>query len=74
MSGSLYGVTALPCSSASRACYVLWRVNIALQRSDHSAHAGIQATLRIWLPAYAGMTFPLYIHAPGSAFNMHNTL
>jgi len=38
------------------------------------AHAGIQAALRIWIPAYAGMTFHRSIHAPGSAFNMHNTL
>ena len=38
------------------------------------AHAGIQAAPRIWIPAYAGMTFHLYIHAPGRAFNMHNTL
>jgi len=38
------------------------------------AHAGIQAVPLIWLPACAGMTFPHYIHAPGRAFNMHNTL
>ena len=38
------------------------------------AHAGIQAAPRIWIPAYAGMTFHPYIHAPGRAFNMHNTL
>jgi len=38
------------------------------------AHAGIQAAPRIWIPAYAGMTFHLYIYAPGRAFNMHNTL
>ena len=38
------------------------------------AHAGIQAAPRIWIPAYAGMTFHLYIHVPGSAFNLHNTL
>ena len=38
------------------------------------AHAGIQAAPRIWIPASAGMTFPLYIHAPDRAFNMHNTL
>ena len=38
------------------------------------AHAGSQAAPRIWIPAYAGMTFHLYIHAPDKAFNMHNTL
>jgi hypothetical protein len=38
------------------------------------AHAGIQAAPRIWIPAYAGMTLPLRIHAPGRVFNMHNTL
>jgi len=38
------------------------------------AHAGIQAAPRLWIPAYAGMTFHRYIHAPGRAFNMHNTL
>ena len=38
------------------------------------AHAGIQAVPQIWIPAYAGMTFPLCIHAYGKAFNMHNTL
>ena len=32
------------------------------------------AAPRIWIPAYAGMTFHLCIHAPGRAFNMHNTL
>jgi hypothetical protein len=26
------------------------------------AHAGILAVSRIWIPAYAGMTFHLYIH------------
>ena len=35
-------------------------------------HAGIQAP-RICIPGYAGMTFHLYIHAPGRTFNMHNT-
>ena len=35
-------------------------------------HAGIQAAPRIWIPAYAGMTFPLYMHVHGIAFNMHN--
>jgi hypothetical protein len=38
------------------------------------AYTGIQAVPRIWIPASAGMTLHLYIHAPGSAFNMHNTL
>jgi hypothetical protein len=38
------------------------------------AYAGIQAALRSWIPAYAGMTFLLSIHAPGSLFNMHNML
>jgi hypothetical protein len=38
------------------------------------AQAGIQAVPRIWIPAYAGMTLPFYIHAPGRTFNMHNTL
>ena len=38
------------------------------------AHAGIQAVPRIWIPAYAGMTLYPYSHAPGRAFNMHNTL
>ena len=38
------------------------------------AHAGIQAVPRIWIPAAAGMTLPLYRHAHGRAFNMHNTL
>jgi hypothetical protein len=38
------------------------------------AHAGIQAAPQIWIPAYAGMTLYLYIHAPGGVFNMHNTL
>ena len=38
------------------------------------AHAGIQAAPRLWIPAYAGMTFHRYIYALGSAFNMHNTL
>ena len=26
------------------------------------AHAGIQEVLGLWIPAYAGMTFPLDIH------------
>ena len=26
------------------------------------AYAGTQAIPRLWIPAYAGMTFPLYIH------------
>ncbi len=38
------------------------------------AHAGIQAVPRIWIPASAGMTLHLDIHAPGRAFNRHNTL
>ena len=38
------------------------------------AYAGIQAAPRIRIPAYAGMTFHRYIHAPGRVFNMHNTL
>ena len=38
------------------------------------AHVGIPAAPRVWIPASAGMTFHRYIHAPGSAFNMHNTL
>ena len=38
------------------------------------AHTGIQAAPQIWIPAYAGMTFHPYIHAPGRACNMHNTL
>jgi hypothetical protein len=38
------------------------------------AHAGIQAAPRLWIPAYAGMTFHRYIYALGSAFNMQNTL
>ena len=38
------------------------------------AHAGIQAAPRIWIPACAGMTSHLYIHTPGRAFNVHNTL
>ena len=38
------------------------------------AHAGIPAAPRIWIPAYAGMTLYPYSHAPGRAFNMHNTL
>ena len=38
------------------------------------AHAGSQAAPRIWIPAYAGMTFHLYVHAPDKAFNMDNTL
>ena len=38
------------------------------------AYAGIQAAPRIRIPAFAGMTFHLYIHAPGRAFNMQNTL
>ena len=37
------------------------------------AHAGIPAAPQIWIPADAGMTFHLYIHAPDRAFNMHNT-
>ena len=37
------------------------------------AYAGIQAAPRLWIPAYAGMTLHLSIHAPGRAFNMHNT-
>ena len=38
------------------------------------AHAGIQAAPRIWIPAYAGMTFPLDSHAHGTACNMHTML
>ena len=38
------------------------------------AHAGIPAAPRIWIPAYAGMTFHRSIHAPGGVFNMYNTL
>jgi len=38
------------------------------------AHAGIQAIPRSWIPASAGMTLHLYVHAPGSSFNRHNTL
>ena len=38
------------------------------------AHAGIQAAPQIWIPAYAGMTFYPYSHAPGKTCNMHNTL
>jgi len=38
------------------------------------AHAGTQVAPRIWIPAYAGMTFSLSSHTHGSAFNMHNTL
>ena len=38
------------------------------------AYAGIQAVPRIWIPAYAGMTFKLCIQAHRKAFNMHNTL
>jgi hypothetical protein len=38
------------------------------------AHTGIQAIPRSWIPASAGMTFHLYMHAPGRAYNMHNTL
>ena len=38
------------------------------------AYAGIQAVPRIWIPACAVMTFHLYIHTPGRACNMHNTL
>ena len=37
-------------------------------------HVGIQAAPRIWIPAYAGMTFHRSIHAPGGVFNMYNTL
>ena len=61
--------------AAPRACYVLWSVNILRsQRRGHSRARGNPGGPRIWIPAYAGMTFPLYIHAPGRAFNMHNTL
>jgi hypothetical protein len=28
--------------------------------------------IRRWIPASAGMTFPLYMHVHGIAFNMHN--
>ena len=38
------------------------------------AHAGIQEGLRIWIPAYAGMTCPRSIPAHSIACNMHNTL
>jgi hypothetical protein len=38
------------------------------------AHAGIQAIPWLWIPAYAGMTFPRDIPAHDIAFNMHNTL
>ena len=38
------------------------------------AYAGIPAALQSWIPASAGMTFHLYIHAPDRACNMPNTL
>jgi hypothetical protein len=38
------------------------------------AQAAIQAVPRFWIAASAGMTMHLYRHAPGSAFNRHNTL
>ena len=38
------------------------------------AHAGIQAAPRIWIPAYAGMTLLLYMHADVGACDMRNTL
>ncbi len=38
------------------------------------AHAGVQAVRRIWIPAYAGMTSDLCIHAHRKVFNMQNTL
>jgi hypothetical protein len=48
---------------SSRACYALWSVDIlSLQGKVIPAHAGIQAVPRIWIPAYAGMTFHLDIH------------
>ena len=60
---------------AARACYVLWSVNILhSQRRGHSRARGNPGGPRIWIPAYAGMTFHRSIHAPGRAFNMHNTL
>ena len=37
-------------------------------------HAGIQVVPQIWIPAYAGMTFPRDIHAHGLAFNMQTPL
>ena len=38
------------------------------------AHAGIQAVPLVWIPAYAGMTLSLYMHAHAGACDMHNTL
>jgi glutamyl-tRNA synthetase len=38
------------------------------------AAAGIQAVPGLWIPACAGMTFPLSFPVLRAAFNMHNTL
>ena len=38
------------------------------------AYADIQAVPRFWIPASAGMTFPLSSQAHGIAFNRRHTL
>jgi hypothetical protein len=38
------------------------------------AEAGIQTVPGSWIPAYAGMTFQLYIHIIIATFKIHNTL
>jgi len=37
-------------------------------------YAGIQVVSQIWMPASAGMTFPLSSQVHGIAFNRRNTL
>jgi hypothetical protein len=51
------------------------------ERTEHAwsarvipAYAGIQAVPGCWIPAGAGMTFPLSRHVPVATFTMHNTL
>ena len=62
-------------AAARRRCGARWRGCIRRsQRRGRSRARGHPGGSPIWIPAYAGMTFDLCIHAPGSAFNLPNTL